>query len=1227
MLTKFETRSNRVKSVSFHSKRPWVLCGLHSGAVQIWDYRLGTSIDRYEEHDGPVRGVDFHVAQPLFATGSDDYKIKLWNFKYRRCVATFTGHLDYIRQVQFHKEQPWLVSSSDDQTLRIWNWQSRMAISVLTGHNHYVMSAHFHPREDLIVSASMDLTIRVWDISGLRAKKNTDTSMALPQDLFGSTDVVVKWVLEGHEKGVNWAAFHPTKPLIVSAADDRSVRVWRMDDTRAYEVDQLRGHTNNVTCVCYFKDFPVSVSEDHTVRVWDPHHRTAIQTFRRDGRFWVIAAHPESNLLVVGHDSGLVVFKLERERPALTINNNVLYWVKERTIRTYDFATKQETSPMTLRRHTFPPVTLSCNPADSSAALWYEYDGGVFELFTIPRPGALVDADVKKGFYTSAVFFSANKFALLDKQRQLVLRTTGADGTKTLPPVGESDRLFPGPQGMLVCRSDEKVYLFHVAQRSIVAECSAPKVKYVVWSADFNKVAFLSKHGIIVANRKFKVHHTLHEQTRVKSAAFDEDADVLIYATGNHLKFCSLRTGECGTLKTIDTPIYLVRAKGETIWFITRDGKVVEQRIDNTELNFKMALQQEKFKDVLKLIQARKIHGQALVAYLHKQGFPEVAMHFVQDPVLRFNLAVECGTLDVAKQCATEINDAESWRRLAEAATKFGDIQLSQFANAKTQNFHALGLQCLLTGNHAALAQVVAKSKDEGFQFLYSTVIGDAARRIKLLESGGQLPLAYTLAKSHGFEEDAERLLAAMPPDVAARCVQVPVREPISGPDVEAVPDNWALLPVAESYFTRMLKDPSAFDYRAADSDAAAPAANGKGAAKGAGGGGGWGDDDDLDLDEDKAANGAGNGDGDAAAGATGGAGGGEWDDSDLDIDVGALPSTATGTSSGAGAGSSTLTGPGGFVAPREGESAARHWVDTSNVPAFHVAAGSFASTLQLLQRQIGLVNAEPLLPVAMQIWATCNGAMPSVSLLPAHLHAVTAPPGAQEMSAKHSPLLPNSLPALTERLKIGYETVTGGKFGDAQRIFQSILTTAVFAVVETQQQTNDVRDVISIAREYTAALNVELARKEATNPVTALELACYFTHFKLQPLHLTLCLGQAMNVAYKAGNLKSAANLARRMLEQDPSQERAEKARKVILAVEAKGATEALKMDYDDRNPFTLCSVSKRPMYRGTVEPVRCSYCFAQAHPQFKGQQCPVCMVARIGGEASGMIIARRKS
>ena len=48
-------------------------------------------------------------------------------------------------------------------------------------------------------------------------------------DVFGGTDAIVKYVLEGHDRGVNWATFHPTLPLIVSAGDDRQIKLWRMN--------------------------------------------------------------------------------------------------------------------------------------------------------------------------------------------------------------------------------------------------------------------------------------------------------------------------------------------------------------------------------------------------------------------------------------------------------------------------------------------------------------------------------------------------------------------------------------------------------------------------------------------------------------------------------------------------------------------------------------------------------------------------------------------------------------------------------------------------------------------------------------------------------------------------------------------------------------------------------------------------------------------------------------
>ena len=190
----------------------------------------------------------------MIASGGDDYRIKVWDYKLRRCLFTLLGHLDYIRTVSFHFEYPWLVSASDDQTIRIWNWQSRTCISVLTGHNHYVMCAGFHPKDDLVVSASLDQTVRVWDTTGLRKKSMRSQGGAdsptgegsgavasrVNTDLFGGTDAVVEYVLEGHDRGVNWACFHPTMPLVASVADDRVVKLWRMSDSKAWEVPAWR---------------------------------------------------------------------------------------------------------------------------------------------------------------------------------------------------------------------------------------------------------------------------------------------------------------------------------------------------------------------------------------------------------------------------------------------------------------------------------------------------------------------------------------------------------------------------------------------------------------------------------------------------------------------------------------------------------------------------------------------------------------------------------------------------------------------------------------------------------------------------------------------------------------------------------------------------------------------------------------------------------------------------
>ena len=54
MQTKFETKSKRVKGLSFHKYRPWILASLHNGSIHLFDYRAQVLLEKFEDHNGKL---------------------------------------------------------------------------------------------------------------------------------------------------------------------------------------------------------------------------------------------------------------------------------------------------------------------------------------------------------------------------------------------------------------------------------------------------------------------------------------------------------------------------------------------------------------------------------------------------------------------------------------------------------------------------------------------------------------------------------------------------------------------------------------------------------------------------------------------------------------------------------------------------------------------------------------------------------------------------------------------------------------------------------------------------------------------------------------------------------------------------------------------------------------------------------------------------------------------
>jgi WD40 repeat protein len=115
-----------------------------------------------------------------------------------------------------------------------------------------VACAAFSSVGSLIVTASDDKIVRIWEAA-------TAKEVA---------------VLRGHEGTINSAAFKRDGPHIVTASSDESAKVW--DAATAKEITLFRGHSAGVTSAAFSPDGAriVTASYDNTARIWDAQFQT-----------------------------------------------------------------------------------------------------------------------------------------------------------------------------------------------------------------------------------------------------------------------------------------------------------------------------------------------------------------------------------------------------------------------------------------------------------------------------------------------------------------------------------------------------------------------------------------------------------------------------------------------------------------------------------------------------------------------------------------------------------------------------------------------------------------------------------------------------------------------------------------------------------------------------------------------------------------------------------------
>lgn len=558
-------------------------------------------------------------------------------------------------------------------------------------------------------------------------------------------------------------------------------------------------------------------------------------------------------------------------------------------------------------------------------------------------------------------------------------------------------------------------------------------------------------------------------------------------------------------------------------------------------------------------------------------------------------------------EAAKAIDDKSCWDRLGQAALLQGNHQVVEMCYQRTKNFDRLSFLYLITGNLEKLKKmnkIAEIRKDVSAQYQGALLLGDVKERIQVLKNTGQKSLAYLTAATHGYEEEKLELAS----EIRAEKKELPeenanakfLRPPVP---IQQAETNWPLLTMSKGFFEGAMSLNKASNVNQAlladvgEVPDDVPT--------------GWGDEDDLrigDEDGDDDMHDAISGDGEAGEGAG-------WEvEEDLELPDDLAKKVQ----------SLEVKSEDYYNIPTRGQPPSHAWTNNSKLVADHIRAGAFETAFRLLNDQVGVVNFAPYRQLFLNLFIGSRTSLPGFPNLP----SLFVYPHRNWKDANPKTALPTiglKLNDLITQLQSCYQLTTSGKFTDAIDKFKQILISIPLLVVDNKSEIAEAQQLLDICREYVVGLQMETYRK--TLPKTSLddqkrlcELAAYFTHCNLQPVHQILTLRTALNMFFKLKNYKTAASFARRLLELGPRPEVAQQTRKILQACEVNPVDEH-SLEYDGHNPFVLCAATYQPIYRGKPEK-KCSLCAASYLPEYEGRQCVACGVAEVGRNVLGLRI-----
>lgn len=231
--------------------------------------------------------------------------------------------------------------------------------------------------------------------------------------------------------------------------------------------------------------------------------------------------------------------------------------------------------------------------------------------------------------------------------------------------------------------------------------------------------------------------------------------DCFIYTNSqNKLNYCVGNRIE--TVAHLDRHMYLLGyiPRYNRVFLMDKSLSVVSYTLNLSIINYQTAILRRDFATAEKLLPKIDEKDSTRIAhFLESQGFKKMALKITKDPDHKFELAVQLGELNIAKEIAEKDTESDhKWKQLASLALTKWDFKLAEEALWNSDDVNGLLLLYTSLGNAQGLEKLATHSSQIGrhnVAFTSLFLLHKISDCLELLITGGRYPEAALFSRSY----------------------------------------------------------------------------------------------------------------------------------------------------------------------------------------------------------------------------------------------------------------------------------------------------------------------------------------------------------------------------------------------------------------------------------------------------------------------------------------------